>query len=82
VYLSNARLIGSADAAGHRDLAIHHAERAWAGREPQFILFARYFLNGARSAPIPVFRRSSARWTRRSKTRNRLSIATVLTVPA
>lgn len=30
------------EAAGHRDLAIGFAERAWAKREPTFILFARH----------------------------------------
>lgn len=42
-YVAAAQLIVTADAAGERDLAIHHAQRAWAEREPLFILFARHF---------------------------------------
>ena len=42
-YVAATQLIGPADAAGHRDLAIQYAERAWAEREPPFILFARHF---------------------------------------
>lgn len=42
-YLPHAGLIGAAEAAGHRDLAIQYAERAWAEREPLFILLARHF---------------------------------------
>jgi hypothetical protein len=41
-YLSETELILAADAAGDRDLAIRSAERAWADREPMFILFARH----------------------------------------
>jgi len=36
-------LLGPAEAAGHRDLAIAYAQRAWADREPMFLLFARHF---------------------------------------
>lgn len=42
-YLPNAVLIIPAEAAGHRDLAIQYAERAWAEREPPFILLARHY---------------------------------------
>jgi TolB-like protein/Tfp pilus assembly protein PilF len=42
-YVPHAALVAPADAAGHHDLAIHHAERAWAEQEPGFILRARYF---------------------------------------
>lgn len=52
-YTANTQLIGPADAAGHRDLAIRYAERAWAEREPPFILFARHSheLRGIRTDP-------------------------------
>jgi TolB-like protein/Tfp pilus assembly protein PilF len=41
-YVPAAELIVPADESGDRDLAIRYAERAWAEREPQFILFARH----------------------------------------
>jgi hypothetical protein len=61
-YLSETELILAADAAGDRDLAIRSAERAWADREPMFILLARHPC-GARCDPIRACRRSCARWT-------------------
>jgi TolB-like protein len=42
-YVPAAQMIAPAEAAGQRDLAIRYAERAWAEREPQFILFASHF---------------------------------------
>jgi adenylate cyclase len=42
-YVPAAQMIAPAEAAGQRDLAIRYAERAWAEREPQFILFSSYF---------------------------------------
>ena len=42
-YVPANQLIAPAEAVGRRDLAIQYAERAWAEREPPFILFARYF---------------------------------------
>jgi hypothetical protein len=41
-YVPATALIIPADAAGHRDLSIQYAERAWAEREPMFILLARH----------------------------------------
>jgi TolB-like protein/cytochrome c-type biogenesis protein CcmH/NrfG len=42
-YVPATQLIAPAEAVGRRDLAIQYAERAWAEREPSFILLARYF---------------------------------------
>ena len=42
-YVPSAQLIGAAEAAGHHDLAVTYVGRAWAAREPQFILLARHF---------------------------------------
>jgi tetratricopeptide (TPR) repeat protein len=42
-YMPANQLIALAEAVGRRDLAIQYAERAWAQREPSFILLARYF---------------------------------------
>ena len=42
-YVPTNQLIAPAEAVGRRDLAIEYAERAWAEREPSFILLARYF---------------------------------------
>ena len=42
-YVPNGVLLIAADAAGHRDLAIQYAERAWAEREPAFIVTARHY---------------------------------------
>ena len=52
-YVPATQFIGPLDAAGRRDLAIQYAERAWAEREPPFILFARHFpeMRAIRSDP-------------------------------
>ncbi|HEY0872821.1 MAG TPA: tetratricopeptide repeat protein [Vicinamibacterales bacterium] len=42
-YMPNGVLLAAADAAGHRDLAIQYAERAWAEREPAFIVTVRHY---------------------------------------
>ncbi len=42
-YVPAAQLMGPAEATGQRDLAIQYAQRAWAEREPMFILMARHF---------------------------------------
>jgi adenylate cyclase len=42
-YVSAAHLLLAAEATGDRGLAMQYAERAWAEREPTFVLFARHF---------------------------------------
>jgi hypothetical protein len=51
--MPNGVLLVAAEAAGHRDLAIQYAERAWAEREPAFIVSARHYpeIRGVRSDP-------------------------------
>lgn len=42
-YVPNGVLLTAAEAAGHRDQAIQYATRAWAEREPAFIVSARHY---------------------------------------
>jgi pentatricopeptide repeat protein len=42
-YVPATNFISPPEALGRRDRAIQYAERAWAEREPGFILFARHF---------------------------------------
>lgn len=42
-YVAASQLIAPNEAVGRRDLSMQYAERAWAEREPSFLLFARHF---------------------------------------